>query len=197
MKHLFNKGVRHILGDGKSISFWEDVWIDSCPLKIRFDKLFRICEDPKIIVANCWFNNVWNIQFTRSFGREEIIQWEDLKNLLFNVEFRERSDSFHWCLHSSGLFSVKTLYIHVSFGGVTSWKLQRLWRIKIPLKIKIFLWQVFQDRVQTAKQLSLGGWKGDINCVLCGVIEDSYHVIFLLCFGKICLVLYQRSFSLG
>lgn len=39
VKHLFLCGVNHVVGDGKSVSFWRDVWIDHCPLKVRFYKL--------------------------------------------------------------------------------------------------------------------------------------------------------------
>jgi hypothetical protein len=48
----------------------------------------------------------------------------------------------------------------------------------VPLKIRIFLWQAFQDRIQTAHQLKTRNWKGSSMCVLCGQIEDAERLIF-------------------
>ena len=57
-------------------------------------------------------------------------------------------------------------------------KLQVLWKSKIPLKVRIFLWLCYHDRVQTLDQLSKRGWKGDNVCVLCGCEETLNHILF-------------------
>jgi hypothetical protein len=48
----------------------------------------------------------------------------------------------------------------------------------VPLKIRIFIWQVFQNRIQTADQLKAKAWRGSEKCVLCGKYEDLDHLIF-------------------
>jgi hypothetical protein len=48
----------------------------------------------------------------------------------------------------------------------------------VPLKIKVFMWQVFLNRIQTAKQLKAMHWKGSELCVLCGCKEDANHLFF-------------------
>jgi hypothetical protein len=40
------------------------------------------------------------------------------------------------------------------------------------------LWQVFQNRLQTAQQLKARNWKGSIECALCGLMEDIDHLLF-------------------
>lgn len=50
-----------------------------------------------------------------------------------------------------------------------------VWKCKIPLKIKVFLWQLFNDKLQTAHNLKKKGWKGDSKCCLCGVLETNDH----------------------
>lgn len=42
-KNLFNKCARYKTGDGYSVSFWGDIWLGDCPLKIKYKKLFNIC----------------------------------------------------------------------------------------------------------------------------------------------------------
>jgi hypothetical protein len=41
-----------------------------------------------------------------------------------------------------------------------------------------FLCQVFNDRLQSTEQLKKREWKGDINCVLCGIVKDVDHIMF-------------------
>lgn len=139
MLYCILSGVKHIVGNGKSINFWLDVWIDNCPFKIRFDNLFRICGNPSVRVDECFVDGIWNIDFVRSFGAKERDQWEELKSILNEVSLTDDNDSIEWCLDKHGQFSVKSLYRHITFGGVVNWKLQKVWDINIPLKVKIFL----------------------------------------------------------
>jgi hypothetical protein len=44
-----------------------------------------------------------------------------------------------------------------------------VWGAKLPLKIKVFLWQMYNDRLQTAEQLKKRNWKGEIEYQLCGL----------------------------
>lgn len=53
-----------------------------------------------------------------------------------------------------------------------------LWKTKLPLKIKIFLWQLIHDRLQTANCLKKKGWKGSTACVLCKQKETVNHIFF-------------------
>jgi hypothetical protein len=52
------------------------------------------------------------------------------------------------------------------------------WRTKLPLKIQIFLWMIWQDRLQTATQLRKRKWDGPKDCKLCNQIEDIDHLLF-------------------
>jgi hypothetical protein len=61
-------------------------------------------------------------------------------------------------------------------GGIDSKLIQKIWKCKVPLKIKVFLW--FQDRLQTTIQLKGREWKGSEHCVLCGENEDVDHLLF-------------------
>jgi hypothetical protein len=44
-------GCYNILGDGKKIRFWHEVVLGDCPLKIRFNNLFQICNQQNWVVA--------------------------------------------------------------------------------------------------------------------------------------------------
>lgn len=106
-------GVRYKIGNGFNISSWSDVWLGECPLKVKYQNLYNICQDPDISVANSLCGDVWNIPFNRNFGDEEITQCDDLKNSITEVELQEESDTVVWCFEKSGIFSTKSLYRHL------------------------------------------------------------------------------------
>ena len=56
-----------------------------------------------------------------------------------NVNLTEDPDSFKWNLSVNGLFSVKSLYANL-MNDHTRFLHKYLCRLKIPLKIKVFLW---------------------------------------------------------
>ena len=59
---------------------------------------------------------------------------------------------FVWALHSSGSFSVKSMYAAalINNGVIMS---QDIWQIKVPTKIKIFLWYLKKGVILTKDNL--------------------------------------------
>ena len=79
VKHLFNLGIRYKVGNGQDISFWEDVWVNDCSFKLKYNNLFHLCQLPSMSVYDGVKDGSWDISFRRSFGAEETQQWEDMK----------------------------------------------------------------------------------------------------------------------
>jgi hypothetical protein len=52
-----------------------------------------------------------------------------------------------WGLTASKVFTTGSLYRFMTTGGMDSKMTSRIWKCKIPLKIRVFLWQAFQNRV--------------------------------------------------
>jgi hypothetical protein len=53
-----------------------------------------------------------------------------------------------------------------------------MWETKLPLKIRIFLWQVINDKIQSAEQLKKREWSGPMECKLCNQTESVAHIFF-------------------
>ena len=176
--NLFNLGVRYKVGNGQDTSFWGDVWVNDCPLKIAYSNLFNSCHSSVISVSEGLQAGSWDNLFRRNCGVREKNQWENFKNDVEQVELEDSMDKPIWCLEKSGIFSVKSLYNHLLFGGVNSGKMSKLWKSKCPLKVRIFIWFCYHNRVQSLDQLKLRGWKGNPNCLLCGAEEDINHNLF-------------------
>uniref|UniRef100_A0A453D481 Reverse transcriptase zinc-binding domain-containing protein n=1 Tax=Aegilops tauschii subsp. strangulata TaxID=200361 RepID=A0A453D481_AEGTS len=48
-----------------------------------------------------------------------------------------------------------------------------VWKAPIPLKIKIFLWQLFQNAVPTRDNMRIRKWHGNPVCSFCTDIETA------------------------
>jgi hypothetical protein len=100
-------------------------------------------------------------------GSEEMREWTDLQKLLSDVRLTQQEDIISWGLTPSKVFETSSLYRFMTDGGMDSRLAVRIWKCKIPLKIRIFLWQAFQNRIQTAQQLKSMNWRGGVRDVCC------------------------------
>jgi hypothetical protein len=75
--------------------------------------------------------------------------------------------------------------------------MRRVWSTKIPLAVRFFLWRMYYDKLQTAEQLKRREWRGEINCQLCGKVEDMNHIMFIcVCNRYVWLFLNRRLVGL-
>ena len=99
-------------------------------------------------------------------------------------------DKVLWALEKSNSYTSKSMYIFFSCHGVVNIRLQKLWKSKLPLKLKVFMRLAKQGRLQTGVALKEKNWKGDHRCGLCVVAEDVEHIFFkciTACFVWPCL----------
>ena len=79
-----------------------------------------------------------------------------------DVVLTESRDRCRWMLNNSGIFSVKSLCdaIKINQSGCP---FKKLWFIKVPAKIKIFLWLVAKRSILTRDVLKSRGWEGALS----------------------------------
>lgn len=53
-----------------------------------------------------------------------------------------------------------------------------LWKVKIPQKIKIFLWLIARSKILSKGNLIKRMWKGGGECCFCGLFESTDHLFF-------------------
>jgi hypothetical protein len=101
------------------------------------------------------------ISFRRSLAPGEEASWAELLGLLQDKQLEEGDrDTVTWALDNSKTFTTKSLYRFVTHRGVCIPKAENVWKSKLPLKIKVFLWQMKHDKLQVATSLKKRGWKG-------------------------------------
>ena len=91
-----------------------------------------------------------------------------------------KMDILHWRWTTHHHFTVHSLYEWLNYGGILTHSFDTIWCSKIPLKIKIFLWLVKQNKIHTKVNLSKKGWSGNTGCHFCDQPETTSH-LFVTC----------------
>jgi hypothetical protein len=73
------------------------------------------------------------------------------------VQLSSAQDIFRWNLTNSGEFSVKSMYLDFMNGHIIFLR-RYIWKIKIPLKIQIFMWFMHRKVILTEDNLLKWNW---------------------------------------
>ncbi|GAU48354.1 hypothetical protein TSUD_267790 [Trifolium subterraneum] len=158
---LVDNIIREV-GDGHSTLFWTDPWLEERPLARSFGRLYDLAENKLITVAE---------MFGLGWGGVEM-ETED--NML---------DRWVWKLHTSQRYSVKSAYSFITAIGSTHNERVDcfMWRKSVPLKVDIFVWRLFLNRLPTKDNLHKRGVidTSQLSCATtCGKVEDNDHLFF-------------------
>jgi len=192
----FSDHVSRAVGNGRNTRFWVDGWLGGVAFSVRFSRLYDLSLDREVSVSDM-FQGEWGIDGEAWRWRRRLFVWEeemlgDLTLLLQNVILQvHKDDKWMWILESSNVFSVKSAYNALTSQPpielpVTA---SSLWHKDVPLKVVLFAWRLFRDRLPTKDNLHRRGVldQASMLCVLgCGLTETSNH-LFLHCniFGSI------------
>ncbi|XP_020251027.1 uncharacterized protein LOC109828435 [Asparagus officinalis] len=172
------------VGEGKHTLFWLDKWLDSYTLASLFPSLFIITSHPYASVSNLRKkrNNswIWDIKFKRQLTGSLVFQFLNLLNLIKDTKFVQKEDSRIWLWETNGIFSVKSFYQFLIDGGLR-FDCADIWKLSIPLKVKIMVWLALRQSLNTKDILTKKGIQLELNCVLCSKVEESHTHLFIEC----------------
>jgi hypothetical protein len=164
------------IGNGGSTSFWSDTWLGREPLAVMFPRLFDLCFDKKITVREALLSGLSCLRFRRTLMGETASQFDKILESCNLITLSDEQDDVRWKLGGKN-FSVRSLYQYKKMAAV-SFPQSFLWKLKIPHRIKIFIWLTLRDSILTKVNLKKRGWKGIDSCPFCGVSETSQHLFF-------------------
>jgi hypothetical protein len=99
------------------------------------------------------------------------------------VTLSQDNDQAIWKWSKSGKFTIKFVYEHLTKRDVGP-SYNKVWRAKLPKKIKVFMWLVDQKAI-LAKDNMKKSWQGEPDCYFCGQFEDTGHLLFTCPISKI------------
>ena len=136
---FFSRGSFRI-GNGETTRFWEDTWLGKKPLKDQYPLLYNIVQHQNVSIHDVFHNAPpINIGFRRALVGSKWEMWSHLCTRLMDITLTDAPDIFHWNLTPNGTFTVKSMYEDL-MNGHTRFLQKYLWKLKISLKIKVFMW---------------------------------------------------------
>jgi len=103
--------------------------------------------------------------------------WIKLVSTVIHVVLVETEDQFVWRVNEKLGFSVKSMYRDLLLSNSLPER-NVSWKIKVPLKIKIFLWYLKKRVILTGDNLAKRNWKGGKKCCFCNTDETIQHFFF-------------------
>ena len=182
VNHTFQQYSSKVMNNGERTLFWEDKCINNTPLAVQFPRLYSITFSKHITVAKVKEEGWGCIRFRRTLWGETATQFASIQTLVDAVHLNDEPDRVQWNIGSTGRFQVKGLYLSLRAAGIFPHKF--LWKIKIPLKVKIFIWLALKNRILTKDNLAKRGWTGNEQCHFCSQQETVEHLLFRCCLSK-------------
>ncbi|GKE77969.1 RNA-directed DNA polymerase, eukaryota, partial [Tanacetum coccineum] len=168
------------IGNGRSTSFWKDLWIGDCRLCDKFPRLYALDVNKE-----CSVMSKMSDSFTSSFRRVirggiESTQLSDIMSILGSVILSSNEDTYFWDLNGDGDFRVKDVRNLIDETFLPKDVSPTRWVKSIPIKVNIFTWNVSLDRLPTQFNLvSRGVPVPSFSCPSCNIVqEDLGHTLF-------------------
>jgi hypothetical protein len=173
--------------------FWEDVWVNKQSLAVTFPRLYDITFNRNITVDKVVSSLGWVLIFRRQFWGVFANDWVNLLEIIHSTVLSPRDDKLRWIPGKKG-FTVKSLYNALQSRPVIK-PFQKLWVLKIPAKIKTFLWRLIWGRTLTKDNPRKRRWDGDSNCVFCAMDEIIDHLFFACLIAGMIWSIFQCAYN--
>jgi hypothetical protein len=176
---------KSVLGDGKSFKFWLENWGHGGTLKDRFPLAYAAAANKNAVVADYWDvdSEQWLLNIGGRNNHETRTRVENERLMQELAAFKpmpHEYDTYKW----EGNFSTAAAYdklIMSSRMAEDEEMGKKLWKLKIPLKLQIFLWLCRRDGLITGDLRHRRMGTPTQFCYLCGLHNDSTDHIFSSC----------------
>jgi hypothetical protein len=146
--------------DGSEIRFLLDRWLGNTTLHEQYPTLYNIVCHKDDTIAKVMEDSPPNVTFRRDLSRQRLVSWNALVERLADIHLQFRHDEFRWNLHENGKFSVASMYNALIQPDMSIDKIShnKLWKLKISLRIKILGWYLRKGVVLTKDNLAKWNW---------------------------------------
>jgi hypothetical protein len=182
VKDTYLAGRKIVLNGGDLVRFWQDPWEDKPPVCVMFPDLFDICQLQECTVK-FFVENGKTLPFRRRLHGRLLDQWNQVLAYFEQLSLSNVPDVVLWRFTKNAKFSTKSVYEYLErdLSGADN---KLIWKAKLPLKIQIFMWQVFRDAIPTRYNMKKRNWQGNPVCSFCNQVETLEHLFFSCSFAK-------------
>ena len=179
-----------VVGDGSSINFWVDPWLQEEPLYLSYPNLFKLEQKKCVTVAERVrvIDGVKTLQWEWRLNPSSPVEVSELFNLLsiiYDFVWKDGQDVWRWKASEDGVFTVSSAKRLISSSPSPNNIVQMKWKGWVPLKCKIFVWRAAINRIPTKWELRRRGV--NLQSVLCSLcdseMETATHMFTGCCFA--------------
>jgi hypothetical protein len=139
--------------------------------------MYHVARHKQFTVVGVLSTSPLNFSCRRDLIGPNLVTRNELLPRLASVVLSDDQDGFRWNLTPNGQFSVKSHYLTLILLEVPNLN-KRLWKLKAPLKIKIFLWYLQRGVILTKDNLAKWNWKVSVKYCFCHKDETIRHIFF-------------------
>ena len=147
-------------------------------LQEQYPALYRIVRDKNDTLAHVLSSSPPNVSFRRDLIGLRLASWQHLISHLDSVNLTQGRDVFRWNLTTSGSYTIDSMYRALSHSEAPLNNNKLIWKSKMPLKNKIFMWYLRRGVVLTKDNLARRNWQGSKKCSFCTHDETIKHLFF-------------------
>ena len=173
---LFLASVQFDLGDGASIKFWRDRWLNGSSVEQLAPNLFKLIipAAKTMSVAEALQDNKWIAVIRGTPSVQAIMEYLELQDIISTLPISEhRHDTITWRLMANKKYTAKSAYKAFFFGREQAPCAKILWSSGAPLLYKLHMWFTLKNRLWTADRLRKRGLQHPPLCPLCCQEEET------------------------
>ncbi|KAL4331235.1 hypothetical protein AHAS_Ahas13G0479800 [Arachis hypogaea] len=182
-RELLRRKGKWSVGNGSKINIWRDNWIAEVGKVLGNGR-----QDSQKVEELIEEGRDWNESKIRSMFSPEICD----AIIRTPISFVNKEDNLYWLARDDGIYTIKTGYFaakgefqsrdngnpSTSDARRELWK--EIWKMKIPAKIKSFLWKAAHDIVPVNSNLFKKRIAGSPICQICNKeVETTEHALLL------------------
>lgn len=161
------------VNNGVSVRFWVDWWTGSDPLCNSFAHLFEISRLKYALVrdmVHAWVGQDNGSPWIRNLSGYESLECAFIGSLISSLKFLEKNDSVIW---------MDNVKFSTSYCQNLLWPWNIIWKVKIPPRVKFFLWQCSHSVLPTFSFLNSRGIDMNTVCIRCrSGVESQDHILW-------------------
>jgi hypothetical protein len=177
------------VGSGTSVLFWKDFWVNGELLCDKFPRLFSYALDEDASVASLALADDRFSAFSLPLSAEAFEEFQHLSSILDATQIMSMATDrrvFVWGEKYSPARYYRFLFEQVPKDAA----LNAIWSSKALPKLKVFMWLLMLDRLNTRDIMLRKNWHVDSgpDCLLCtdAPLEFRDHLFFSCEFATLC-----------
>ena len=177
-------------GNGSTFLLWQYIW-NGQMLQSKFPHLFTYATNTNITLATYLNNQDIQANFQLPLSQVAMEEFHSFNDYIHSQMQNLQGNDVWTYSWGNAIYSSQKLY-KKAFTSITPPDPFRwIWRTKLSKKIKVFIWLLLRDRINSRNLLKRKHFideNEEANCVMCHPApeETTYHLVFQCPFSELC-----------